>query len=164
MLIRQAEQNDLSQLLAIYNYEVKNGVATFDTEEQTLEERQKWFDLHNIENHPLLCAVNEDGSIAGYATLSSFIAKDAYLSTVELSVYVSPNDRGKGVGKTLMQAIIQMARDDQRTHRVISIITSENAASNALHKKLGFRLAGTLTEAGFKFGRFLDVGYWELAV
>ena len=69
MLIRTAELSDLPALLAIYNDEVKNGVATFDTEPQTMEERRAWFDAHNIENHPLLTAVADDGTIAGYASL-----------------------------------------------------------------------------------------------
>ena len=77
MLIRTAELSDLPALLAIYNDEVKKGVATFDTDPQTWEERRAGFDAHYIENHPLLTAVADDGTIAGYASLSTFCAKKA---------------------------------------------------------------------------------------
>ena len=164
MLIRTAELSDLPALLAIYNDEVANGVATFDTEPQTLTKRRVWFDAHNVDNHPLLTAVADDGTIAGYASLSTFIAKKAYSSTVELSIYVNRALRGHGIGKALMTAIIEAARKDGRTHRIISIITTENKASEALHNKFGFREVGVLSEVGFKFGRALSVGYWELAV
>ncbi|MDL2060060.1 N-acetyltransferase family protein [Mesosutterella sp. AGMB02718] len=163
MNIRRAVQADLPKLLEIYNYEVVNGVATFDTEPLTLKERQAWFDAHNVGNHPLIVA-EADGVPAGYATLSTFNSKAAYDSTVELSIYVAPECRGRHVGRELMGAIIALAKEDPRTHRVVSIITGTNEASIALHKKFGFRYAGTITEAGFKKGRYLDVGYWELAV
>ncbi|MCG5030105.1 N-acetyltransferase family protein [Mesosutterella sp. OilRF-GAM-744-9] len=163
MNIRRAVQADLPKLLEIYNYEVINGVATFDTEPFTLAQRQPWFDAHNVANHPLIVA-EVNGVPAGYATLSSFNSKAAYDSTVELSIYVDQACRGKHVGRELMSAILDLAREDSRTHRVVSIITGTNEASIALHKKFGFRYAGTITEAGFKKGRYLDVGYWELAV
>ena len=79
MLIRTAELSDLPALLAIYNDEVQNGVATFDTEPQTLEERRAWFDAHNIENHPLLTAVADDGTIAGYASFPSLSPRKRYV-------------------------------------------------------------------------------------
>lgn len=161
--IRTALPTDLPKLLEIYNYEVEHGVATFDTKPLTLEERALWMSEHNVDNHPLIVA-DEDGIPVGYATLSSFNPKAAYASTVELSVYVDAAKRGKGLGRALMEAIITRAKEDPRTHRVISIITGENAASIALHEKLGFKRVGTITEAGTKFGRWLDVIYFELAV
>ena len=164
MIIRLAQACDLPELLAIYNDEVKNGVATFDTKPQTLEQRRVWLDAHNINNHPLIVGEDDSGSVLGYASLSSFIAKDAYASTVELSIYVARNARGRGIGKALFKAILDIARSDPRTHRVISIITTENTASESLHEKFGFRKTGVLTEVGYKFNRPLSVGYWELAV
>lgn len=83
---------------------------------------------------------------------------------MELSIYVDPMRRGRHVGREQMGAIIALAKEDPRTHRVVSIITGTNEGSIALHKKFGFRYAGTITEAGYKMGRYLDVGYWELAV
>lgn len=86
--IRVAEQADLPALLQIYNEEVLHGTATFDLHPKTLAERQVWFDQHNQDNHPLLTA-ELDGTIAGYASLSAYAEKEAYCSTVELSVYVA---------------------------------------------------------------------------
>jgi len=163
MLIRTAEQRDLPRLLEIYNAEVVNGVATFDLEPLTLAERQKWFDAHNRDNHPLLVA-DVDGTAVGYASLSQFHEKAAYGTTVELSVYVDPAFCGQGIGKALALAVIDFAKADPRTHRVMSLVTSSNTASRRLHEKLGFRHVGTITEAGMKFGRYHDVDYWELAV
>lgn len=156
MYIRKAEISDLKALLDIYNHEVEHGTATFDTEPRTLEQREEWFYEHNVDNHPLLVA-DVDGQAVGYASLSAYRPKDAYRSTVELSVYVDPAHRGQGIAAKLMDAILEMARNDDRTHLVISIITGTNAASIHLHEKLGFTYCGTIREVGFKHGRFLDV-------
>lgn len=163
--IRQATHADLAVLLAIYNYEIEHGVATFDTEPKTWEERKVWLEAHNRPdcNHPLLVAV-VNGATVGYASLSTYNAKAAYTSTVELSVYVSPAARGKGVGAALMEAIIEEARCDERTHLIISLITGTNEVSVALHKKFGFTFVGTMHEVGYKHGRYLDVHTYELKV
>ena len=163
MLIRKARQEDLPQLLEIYNHEITHGVATFDLEPLTLKERQDWFDAHQDERHPLLVA-DENGTPVGYASLSPFLPKAAYGTSVELSVYVDRSCRGRGIGLALTQAVLDLARADPGTHRVYSLVTAGNAASRRMHEKLGFRLAGTITEAGMKFGRYHDVDYWELAV
>ena len=96
MRIRKAEQKDLVALLDIYNYEVINGVSTLDLNPRTLAERQIWFDQHNVENHPLYIA-EMDGCVAGYSSLSSYREKEAYKSTVELSIYISPDYRKRGI-------------------------------------------------------------------
>ena len=95
MIIRKAKKEDLKELLDIYNYEVEHGVATFDLETKTLEEREEWFYSHNVDNHPLIVA-EIDGNIAGYASLSSYREKEAYKSTVELSIYIGVSYRKKG--------------------------------------------------------------------
>lgn len=162
-IIRQALASDLPRLLEIYNEEVEHGTATFDTKPLSLEDRRVWFEAHNKDNHPLI-VLEQDNTVWGYASLSTFNAKLAYASSTELSVYVHKNARGLGYGQLLAQAILQMAVGDPATHRVYSLITAENQASIALHRKLGFRLVGTITQAGKKFDRWLDVTYWEKAV
>lgn len=163
MEIRTALPSDLPEMLEIYNYEVKNGTATFDLTEKTLEERKIWFDAHNRENHPLLVAC-EGVRVLGYASLSPYREKQAYAGTVELSVYVAPACRGRGVGTALMQAILALAKEDRRTHTVISVITQGNAQSVRLHERFGFSYSGTLHEVGYKFGKYLDVENYELKV
>ena len=149
--VRTARKDDLPALLAIYNDEIEHGTATFDTRPLTLDER------------PLIVA-EDDSGVLGYASLSTFNSKSAYDSSTELSVYVRKDARGRGIGRLLTERILQIAREDPATHRVYSLVTADNAASIALHRRLGFRLVGTITEAGTKFGRWLDVTYWEKAV
>lgn len=163
MLIRPATIADLPALTAIYNREIETGTATMDLEPYTIEERRAWLEAHNRGNHPLWVA-EIDGVAAGYVSLSTFNAKPAYSTTVELSLYVAGGFRRRGVGLALAQAMLDWARADAATHRVVSLVTAENTASRALHERLGFRFVGTMTQAGFKFGRFLDVDFWELAV
>ena len=160
MRIRKAEQKDLVALLDIYNYEVINGVSTLDLNPRTLAERQIWFDQHNVENHPLYIA-EIDGCVAGYSSLSSYREKEAYKSTVELSIYISPDYRKRGIATALMEFILEEAKADARTHSVVSVITAGNEASCKLHEKFGFTFCGTVPQVGMKFGKFQDiVTYW----
>lgn len=160
MLIRKAEQKDLPELLAIYNHEVVNSVANLDLTPRTLDEWQIWFDHHNVENHPLYAA-EIDGRVAGYVSLSSYREKEAFRSTVELSIYVSPEYRKRGLASEMMAFILDEARADERTHAVISVISATNEPSILLHKKYGFEYCGTIPEVGVKFGVYQDiVNYW----
>ncbi len=163
MIIRKPEKEEISALLDIYNYEVENGVATLDINKKTKEDWERWYDNHNIGNHPLIVC-EADGEIAGYATLSSYREKEAYKSTVELSVYVSPLHRKRGVGTALMKAIIDMAKDDESIHTVVSVITAGNEASCRLHEKFGFTFCGRIKEVGEKFGRYVDIENYFLIV
>lgn len=163
MLIRKAEQEDLQALLDIYNHEVVNGVATLDLNHRTLEEWQVWFDHHNVENHPLYVA-EVDGRVAGYSSLSSYREKEAYKSTVELSIYISPDYRKRGIATALMAYILELAKADPRTHTVVSVITAGNEASCKLHEKFGFAFCGTVPEVGMKFGKYQDIVTYSLFV
>ena len=126
MTIRTAEECDMEALLSIYNYEVLNGVATFDLNPKSMEERMKWFRAHNVDNHPLLVA-EIDGRAVGYASLSEYREKEAYKRTVELSIYVDPGYRRMGVARVLMEAILKEARSREDIHTVISVITEGRA-------------------------------------
>ena len=163
MLIRKAVPEDLPAILEIYNYEVTHSTSTFDLTPQTVEQRKVWFDAHNVGNHPLYVA-DCDGAAAGYVSLSAYREKEAYKSTVELSVYVHPNYRGRGIASSLMAFILEEARRDDSIHTVVSVITSGNAASAKLHEKFGFTFCGTIKEVGMKFGRYLDIDNYYLIV
>lgn len=178
MRIRKAETGDIKELLDIYNYEVTYGVATLDIHPKTLEEWSAWFAAHNIENHPLYVAEAEGtgvgtgagtgagakSRIAGYASLSAYREKEAYKSTVELSVYISPDYRRQGVATKLMQVILEEARRDESIHMVVSVITAGNEASVKLHEKYGFTFCGTIHEVGYKSGKYQDIENYELKV
>lgn len=163
LTIRPAALRDLEALTAIYNYEVEHGVATLDLTPRTLAERRVWLDAHNVDNHPLLVA-EVDGVVVGYASLSSYRPKDAYRTTVELSVYIAPDRRGQGVAAALMTELLALARQNPDTHAVVSVITSGNEASRRLHEKFGFTFCGTVPDVAFKFGRSLGIDHYRLSV
>ncbi|MGN0637000.1 MAG: GNAT family N-acetyltransferase [Huintestinicola sp.] len=161
MIIRKAAERDIPRLLEIYNYEVINGVSTLDLNPRTLEEWQEWFSLHQTAEHPLLVA-ETDGIVAGYATLSPYRQKEAYRTTAELSVYIAPEFRRQGVASALMAEILRLARENGSLHLIVSVITSGNAASGALHRKFGFSYCGTIHEVGFKHGEYRSIDNYEL--
>ena len=163
MIIRKAEQRDLPELLDLYNYEAVNSVANLDLNPRTIEEWQVWFDHHNVENHPLYVA-EIDGSAVGYCSLSSYRDKEAFRSTVELSIYVSHNFRKRGIAAKLMAFILDEARRDERTHTVVSVITTTNEPSCKLHEKFGFENCGVIKEVGMKFGVYQDIVNYQLLV
>lgn len=164
MLIRTAQLADLPELLEIYNYEVLNGIATLDLTPQTYEQRQEWFQEHTSVHHPLICALTDGGTVAGYASLSPYRSKEAYSSTVELSVYVSPHFRRRGVATQLMEHILDMARADRELRTVVSVITSGNEASTRLHERFGFRYCGTIPDVAVKFGNSVSIDNFMLSV
>lgn len=163
MIIRTAKIKDLQRLLDIYNYEAENGISTFDLHPKTLKEREEWFYLHNKDNHPLIVA-EDDGNVIGYASLSPYRDKEAYNQTVELSVYVDSNFRNKGAATALMSEILKLAKSDERTKKIISVITSGNETSCKLHQKFGFEYCGSITKVGKKFGKYLGIDNYSLDV
>lgn len=163
LVIRPSRLEDLPALTEIYNYEVLHGYATLDTSAKTVEDRMEWFEEHNRDNHPLLSAVSR-GKVIGYVSLSKFREKDAYASTVELSVYVHPSHRSQGIGSAMMEEILKVARKDLRTHLVASVITSGNEASKHLHNRFGFTYCGSMPDVGIKFGEYLSIDYYCLKV
>lgn len=163
IFIRRAEEADLPELLNIYNYEVINGVSTFDIKPKDMKERREWLFTHNRDNHPLIVA-QIGNEVAGYASLSTYRPREAFNSTVELSVYVGVKFRGRGVATILMKEILSMAKSDPHIHNVVSVITSGNAASTKLHEKFGFTFCGTMPEIGVKFGKKLGIDNYSLIV
>lgn len=163
IVIRRGQEADIAALLDIYNYEVIHGVATLDLEPRTLDEWTLWFEAHNVDNHPLYVA-ELDGQVAGYASLSAYRTKEAYRSTVELSVYIGPDYRRKGIASKLMASILEEGRRDDRTHLIVSVITAGNEASEGLHEAFGFEYVGTLREVGIKQGQYRDTVEYALYV
>lgn len=155
--------SDLESTRSIYNHEVEHGVATFDIEPVDAAAWRALALRHNRNNHPLVVA-ECGGDVLGFACLSPYRDKDAFSPTVELSVYVHPDGRGRGIGAKLMGHLIRAAQSNGRTHRIVSVITGGNDASEQLHRRFGFEYRGTLHEVGCKFGRWLDINHWELDV
>lgn len=161
-LIRDATEADLSVVMEIYNDAVANTTAIWNEILVDLDNRKDWFAARKGRGFPVLVAV-VDGAVAGYASYGDWRAFDGYRHTVEHSVYVHRDCRGGGIGRLLMQELIARAAQNG-VHVMIAAIESENAASIALHEKLGFRIAGKFSEVGTKFGRWLDLTCMELKV
>ncbi len=153
-VIRPAEAADLAAIAEIYNDAVLNSTATFDTEPATLEETEQWLRDHS---HPYaVLVVVRGGEVVGWAALKAFATKPAYRFTAENTVYVRAGMRGKGVGRTLLARLLEVAAENGfRT--VIARIAAPNPASDRLHRSLGFRRVGVEREVGRKFERWLDV-------
>jgi L-amino acid N-acyltransferase YncA len=157
--IRPATAADMAAVLAIYNYEVANGVATFDTAPRSMKEQMAWLKEHQP---PYSAVVAEyRGEVIAFGSLSRYHARPAYGFTVEDTVYVHHEHRRKGVGRLVLEELVGQARRGGY-HTVLGRITGENTASLELHRACGFVEAGVEREVGRKFGRWLDVVTMQL--
>ena len=163
LVIRPITQDDIVSCLDIYNYEVVNGVATLDLEPRTLEEWHEWYNAQRDEHHPIIVGTIDD-VVVGYASLSPYRLKDAFKSTVELSIYIHQDYRGKGVASKLMAHILEHAKENDTLHTVVSVITAGNEASTALHTRFNFTYCGLTPEVGFKHGKYQDTETYALLV
>ncbi len=148
-------------ILDILNEAIETSTAIYEYRPRPLSSMAGWFKAKEDGGFPVIGAESACGQLLGFASYGVFRAWPAYKYTVEHSVYVQRDHRGQGVGFTLMHALIAQARVQER-HVLIGGIDAANAASIALHRKLGFVHAGTLEQAGFKFGRWLDLAFYQL--
>jgi phosphinothricin acetyltransferase len=150
-------------ILDILNDAIVTSTALYDYRPRAPESMGLWFKAKQDGGFPVIGAVGDSNELLGFASYGTFRAWPAYKYSVEHSVYVHKNHRGSGIGKALMQKLIAVATD-QQVHVLIGGIDVANAASIALHEKLGFTHAGTVKEAGFKFGRWLDLAFYQLVL
>jgi L-amino acid N-acyltransferase len=148
-------------ILAILNEAIVTSTALFDYRPREAASMVDWFRAKEAHRFPVLGAVAADGTLLGFATYGSFRAWPAYKYTVEHSVYVHKDHRRKGIARALLTRLIAVA-EQQDYHVMVAGIDAANAASIALHVELGFVYAGTIRHAGFKFGRWLDLAFYEL--
>lgn len=158
-MIRQMEFHDAEAVAAIYNEYVENSVATFDTEPVDEGDMGLW--IFDIASSFPCFVYEEDDEILGYCYAQPWNERDAYRYTLETTVYVARGREGKGIGEALMRKLIEECRRDGY-HALIACITEGNAASDALHVKLGFKRVAHFKEVGLKFERWLDVADYEL--
>jgi L-amino acid N-acyltransferase YncA len=158
-MIRPAAKKDAEELCAIYNHFVRNSVATFEEEEvSSLDMAQRIAEVTST--FPWLL-FEADGQITGYAYASRWRQRVAYRNSVEVTVYVATDLQTKGVGTKLYRALIEKLRE-QQFHCALGGIALPNPASIAVHEKLGFKKVAEFSEVGRKFGRWVDVAYWQL--
>jgi phosphinothricin acetyltransferase len=154
MIVRLARAEDGEAIRSIYNVEVTESTVTFDLVPRSAEDQRAWLIAHSGP-HPAVTAVDGD-EVVGFGSLSPYKDRPAYATTVEDSVYVRRDCRGKGAGRLILDDLLRLARS-HGFHAVIARIVGDHEASLALHRACGFTLVGIEKEVGRKFGRWLDV-------
>ncbi|MBS1748921.1 MAG: N-acetyltransferase [Bacteroidetes bacterium] len=162
MQIRPANIEDLQQILDIYNYAITHTTAVYDYEPHTPEMRKQWFAAKQKDGYPVLVA-EEDGVIKGFCALGSFRAWAAYKFTVENAIYVKEIEQGKGIGKLMMRALIEQAKQ-LGYHTIVAGIDADNLPSIRLHERFGFKEVANFKEVGWKFDRWLNLKFMQLVL
>ena len=161
MNLTRCDQSYSAQILDIFNEAILNSTSIYDYKPRTPEFMGTWFETKRKGNYPVIGAVGQAGELMGFATYGAFRAWPGYKYSIEHSVYVAASFRGQGIGKRLLHELISAARS-QDYHVLIGGIDSQNTVSIQLHEKLGFQHAGTIRQAGYKFGRWLDLAFYQL--
>ena len=157
---RLAERRDAAAIREIYNVEVAESTVTFDMVPRTIDEQVAWIDDHSG-GHPAIVAMDADGTVIGFGSLTPYKDRPAYATTVEDSVYVHRDHRARGIGKLLLEELVRRGRD-HGFHALIARIVGDHDVSIALHAACGFEHVGIEREVGRKFNRWLDVVEMQL--
>ena len=160
--IRTAKEDDLLRLLEIYNDIIINTTAVYDYEPHTIEMRKQWWEAKKAQGFPVFVA-EEDGRIVGFSSIGPFRAWAAYKYSVENSVYVASDARGKGIGKLLIPPLLDVSKS-LGMHTVIAGIDATNEASIKLHKRFGFEEVAHFKQVGWKFERWLDLKFLQVMI
>lgn len=161
LLIRDAREDDLGAIHRIYNEAIVTTTATWDEAPWPWEQRLDWWETHTTDPATPVLAAEVAGVCVGFAALSRMSQKSGWRFTLENTIYIDPPYHGRGIGKVLLQALIDEGRR-RGTHVVVASITSSNGASLSLHRRLGFVEVGTIREAGWKFGERHSTTYMQL--
>ena len=161
--VRDAQPADLPAIRDIYNDAVLNTTAIWNEQPVDLGNRQAWFSARQTQGYPVLVAVDAEDNVLGYASFGDWRPFDGFRHTVEHSVYVCRDQRGKGLGPLLMSVLIERARACDK-HVMVAAIESGNTASIRLHERIGFVTTGQMPQVGTKFGRWLDLTFMQLVL
>ncbi len=162
-IVECTEDEHGSAILDILNRAIVNSTALYDYQPRLPDSMKPWFEAKRKGTYPVIGAVNENDKLLGFASYGSFRAWPAYKYTVEHSVYIHHDHRGRGLGQALMKEIIFRAIE-QGYHVLIGGIDAANKPSIRLHEKLGFVCSGIIKQAGFKFGQWLDLAFYQLTL
>lgn len=160
-LVHCTYERHAASILAILNDAIIHSTALYDYQPRNMANMQTWFATKQAGDFPVIGLENENGDLMGFASYGAFRAFPAYKYTVEHAIYVAQNYRGRGLGEQLLRLLIAQAQQ-QGKHVLVGAIDADNAGSIALHQKLGFIHSGTLPQVGFKFGRWLDLVFYQL--
>ena len=159
MEVRDAMESDLPGLLAIYNDVIANSTAVYTDTPVTLDDRRQWWQTRVAGGYPVLVATDSSG-VLGFSTFGDFRAWPGYRYTVEHTVHVRADCRGRGIGRQLLLALFPRA-ELLGKHIMIAGVDAANEASIRFHERLGFERTGVLREVGSKFGRWLDLVFLQ---
>lgn len=157
--VRPATKTDVPAITRIYNQGIVDRVATLETDERDEDERRAWL-VSREERHPVVVA-ERGGSVVGWGSLNSFNPRPAYRHVADISVYVEREARGTGVGRALLDRLVELAREIGY-HKLVLATFPFNPAGQALYRRAGFREVGTYREQGQLDGRWVDVTMMEL--
>ena len=147
----------------ILNEAIENSTALYDYQPRSKESMVGWFEAKRAGDFPVIGIESPAGELLGFGSYGTFRAWPAFKYSVEHSIYVHNEHRGQGLGEKLLMAIIAAAKEQQK-HVLIGGIDSSNTVSIALHEKHGFKKVGELPQVGFKFGRWLDMAFYQLTL
>ncbi|MCO6048837.1 GNAT family N-acetyltransferase [Mesorhizobium sp. RP14(2022)] len=162
--IRSARPDDIPAITEIYRDAVLHGTATYELEPPTAWEMMRRFEALAVSKHPYLVA-EDQGRVLAYAYAGPFRPRPAYRFTVEDSIYVAPDSKGRGLGKLLLERLIEAC--ERRGYRQILAVIGdghEKSPSVILHARLGFKPSGVIEGSGFKHGRWLDTAIMQRAL
>jgi phosphinothricin acetyltransferase len=159
--LKPCTEKQLPEILEIFNEAILTSTALYDYKLRTLEFMKVWYSDKMTHNFPIIGAFDNQGELLGFSTFGTFRPHSGYKYTVEHSVYVRSDKRGLGLGRILLKEIIKQA-EKLNFHALVGVIDGLNIASVRLHENEGFVFAGILKDAGFKFGKWLDVVFYQL--
>jgi L-amino acid N-acyltransferase YncA len=158
-MVREASLGDADSIRGIYNHYVRESCISFEEDPVSAQEMRSRIKEYSKESPWIVCEV--DGKVLGYSYASKWRARSAYRHSAETTVYVDKDAKSKGIGSALYEELIGRLRR-QGLHALMAGIALPNEASQRLHEKFGFKKVAHFPEVGWKLGRWVDVGYWEL--
>jgi len=160
-IIRTCCEKQLPEILEIFNDAILNSTALYDYKARSMDSMQSWYAAKQAGNFPVIGVFDGNDALLGFASYGSFRNWPAYKYSVEHSVYIRSDRRGEGLGALLLKEIIKCA-ESQDYHVMIGGIDASNIASIKLHEMEGFVFCGTIKHAGYKFGKWLDLSFYQL--
>ena len=161
MNIMPCDRTFAPQILDIFNDAILHSTALYDYKPRSPESMKAWFDAKEKSDFPVIGIVDEAGKLLAFGSYGTFRAWPAYKYTIEHSIYVEKDQRGNGYGKTLLGELIKNA-EVQNYHCMMAGIDSSNTISLKLHRSFGFKFCGQIKQVGYKFGRWLDLDFYQL--
>jgi len=159
--IKPCDEAQLPEMLEMFNDAIINTTSVYDYKPRTMEFMVDWYNSKLKGGYPLIGLFDIHDNLLGFGTYGSFRSRPAYKYSIEHSIYVRNDMRGRGYGKVLLKEIIAQAiRNDY--HVIVGGIDSDNAISISFHEKMGFEFSGKIKHAGYKFGKWLDLSFYQL--